>query len=212
MISCFFVIRRYIVALGTGGIKPNVSTLGADQFDERYSKDRREKESFFNWFYWSINLGALIAYSLVAYICQFGITGLGGKQWGFFVGYSIPSITMALAILTFVAGSRRYKILKPSGSVMDIAFKICAQALYRKIRGDPLMISDRSSFASSVNAGNAGTTGSEKGSEKASTGKGCAMRSPETFAHTEAFSIPEPVHLLDRSKSVYGGSFSSGQV
>jgi len=39
----------YIVALGTGGIKPNVSTLGADQFDERYSADRKEKESFFNW-------------------------------------------------------------------------------------------------------------------------------------------------------------------
>ena len=34
---------------GTGGIKPNVSTLGADQFDERYSVDRKEKESFFNW-------------------------------------------------------------------------------------------------------------------------------------------------------------------
>lgn len=39
----------YIIALGTGGIKPNVSTLGADQFDDRYSKDRIEKESFFNW-------------------------------------------------------------------------------------------------------------------------------------------------------------------
>ena len=40
----------YIIAIGTGGIKPNVSTLGADQFDDRYSKDRLEKESFFNWF------------------------------------------------------------------------------------------------------------------------------------------------------------------
>jgi peptide/histidine transporter 3/4 len=39
----------YIVSLGTGGIKPNVSTLGADQFDERYAADRKEKESFFNW-------------------------------------------------------------------------------------------------------------------------------------------------------------------
>lgn len=39
----------YVVALGTGGIKPNVSTLGADQFDERYEQDRIEKASFFNW-------------------------------------------------------------------------------------------------------------------------------------------------------------------
>lgn len=66
----FFFPAIYIVALGTGGIKPNVSTMGADQFDDRYSKDRRDKESFFNWFYWSINLGSLISYTVVAYICQ----------------------------------------------------------------------------------------------------------------------------------------------
>jgi hypothetical protein len=24
--------------------------MGADQFDERYSQDRKEKESFFNWY------------------------------------------------------------------------------------------------------------------------------------------------------------------
>ena len=35
-----FFLGIYIIALGTGGIKPNVSTLGADQFDERYHKDR----------------------------------------------------------------------------------------------------------------------------------------------------------------------------
>jgi dipeptide/tripeptide permease len=45
----FFFPAIYLVALGTGGIKPNVSTMGADQFDDRYSKDRKEKESFFNW-------------------------------------------------------------------------------------------------------------------------------------------------------------------
>jgi hypothetical protein len=35
---------------GSGAISPNVTTLGADQFDEKYSKDRKEKESYFNWF------------------------------------------------------------------------------------------------------------------------------------------------------------------
>jgi len=45
----FFFPAIYIVAIGTGGIKPNVSTMGADQFDDRYSQDRKEKESFFNW-------------------------------------------------------------------------------------------------------------------------------------------------------------------
>lgn len=90
----FFFPAIYIIALGTGGIKPNVSTMGADQFDLRYSRDRKEKESFFNWFYWSINLGSMISYTVVAYICQYGLPGLGGQKWGFFVGYTIPAIAM----------------------------------------------------------------------------------------------------------------------
>jgi peptide/histidine transporter 3/4 len=47
--SPLMFVAIYVVALGTGGIKPNVSTLGADQFDERYEQDRVEKASFFNW-------------------------------------------------------------------------------------------------------------------------------------------------------------------
>mmetsp|Transcript_53490 Transcript_53490/g.93341 ORF Transcript_53490/g.93341 Transcript_53490/m.93341 type:complete len:657 (-) Transcript_53490:348-2318(-) len=123
----------YIVSLGTGGIKPNVSTLGADQFDERYSADRKEKESFFNWFYWSINLGALISYTLVAYICQYGAgPDLGGEEWGFFVGYTIPSIMMTIAIVIFIAGTPKYKLNPPKGSVVATAVKICVEAYWTK--------------------------------------------------------------------------------
>jgi peptide/histidine transporter 3/4 len=116
--AAFFFPAIYLVAIGTGGIKPNVSTMGADQFDDRYSKDRKEKESFFNWFYWSINLGSLISYTVVAYICQYGIAGLGGEDWGFFVGYTIPAVAMATGIVIFVIGTPKYRYQKPKGSVL----------------------------------------------------------------------------------------------
>jgi dipeptide/tripeptide permease len=53
-----------VIALGTGGIKPNVSAFGADQFDERDPQDKREKESFFNWFYLAINVGCVVRLAL----------------------------------------------------------------------------------------------------------------------------------------------------
>ncbi|CAN0485298.1 unnamed protein product, partial [Laminaria digitata] len=58
-----------------------------------------------NRFYWSINVGALVSYTLVSYVCQFGLPFLGGPKWGFMAGYSIPCVAMAMAIVVFVAGT-----------------------------------------------------------------------------------------------------------
>lgn len=58
----------YTVAIGTGGIKPNVSSFGADQFDDKVRAERKQKQSFFNWFYFSINVGSLLACTVIVYI------------------------------------------------------------------------------------------------------------------------------------------------
>ncbi|KAF9606905.1 hypothetical protein IFM89_029504 [Coptis chinensis] len=44
-----FYCALYIIAIGTGGTKPNISTMGADQFDDYEPKERIQKLSFFNW-------------------------------------------------------------------------------------------------------------------------------------------------------------------
>lgn len=129
--TSLFFLAIYIVAMGTGGIKPNVSTMGADQFNMKYSQDRKEKESFFNWFYWAINLGALISYSIIAYICQFGLKGLGGERWGFFVGFFIPAVMMLMAIVVFLMGTSRYVKQKAHGSVVAETMQILCQASWR---------------------------------------------------------------------------------
>ena len=43
-----FYCALYIIAVGTGGTKPNISTMGADQFDDFEPKERIQKLSFFN--------------------------------------------------------------------------------------------------------------------------------------------------------------------
>ncbi|GJV56017.1 NRT1/ PTR family 8.2-like protein [Tanacetum coccineum] len=49
----------YLVTLGTGRIKPYVSSYGAYQFDDNDEVEKKQKGSFFNWFYYVINIGAL---------------------------------------------------------------------------------------------------------------------------------------------------------
>ena len=67
----------YVIALGTGGIKPNVSAFGADQFDEGDPRDRKEKRSFFNWFYFFVNIGSLLAVTVIVWVQVRGVMVCG---------------------------------------------------------------------------------------------------------------------------------------
>lgn len=102
---CF--VALYMIALGTGGIKPCVSSFGADQFDETDNTEKEKKSSFFNWFYLSINIGALIASSVLVWI-QMNV----GWNWGF----GIPAVAMGIAVVFFFLGSPLYRLQKPGGS------------------------------------------------------------------------------------------------
>lgn len=54
MLGCFGLI-----ALGTGGIKPNIANFGADQIGDETEKQRESQKTFFSLFYLSINIGVL---------------------------------------------------------------------------------------------------------------------------------------------------------
>ncbi|KAH9519707.1 hypothetical protein Btru_070692 [Bulinus truncatus] len=122
--TALFGTALVCVALGTGGIKANVGPFGAEQI-ESLGKDA--VQSFFNWFYWVINVGALIAYAGVAYIQQ-----EVSFAWGFFV----PLVSMILALTVFVAINAKYVRTKPKGSVLTTGFNICVQGAGRSNDSD----------------------------------------------------------------------------
>lgn len=122
--ACF--IALYLIALGTGGIKPCVSSFGADQFDETDEKERKKKSSFFNWFYLSINVGALVASSLLVWI-QMNV----GWGWGF----GVPAVAMVIAIIFFFVGSPLYRLQMPGGSPLTRICQVVVAAC-RKISVD----------------------------------------------------------------------------
>ncbi|CAM8950953.1 unnamed protein product [Rhodiola kirilowii] len=102
-----FFLGLYLIALGTGGIKPCVSSFGADQFDDTDPKERVKKGSFFNWFYFSINIGALVSSSLLVWVQD-------NAGWG--LGFAIPALFMGIAIVSFFSGTPLYRFQKPGGS------------------------------------------------------------------------------------------------
>ena len=130
LVSWTFLIGLFGgVAVGSGGIKPNVVTLGADQFDVMDPSQNAEKERFFNYFYWCINIGATFSYGYLTTLAINGEPSVGvPKEYGFFASFVIPGGAMLLAVLVFFGGSSRYYKLKPSGSAFDRFLKVFIKA------------------------------------------------------------------------------------
>ncbi|XP_068643047.1 protein NRT1/ PTR FAMILY 5.1 [Aristolochia californica] len=96
----FFYSSLYIIAVGAGGTKPNISTFGADQFDDFDPHEKKLKASFFNWWMFSAFLGALFATLGLVYIQE----NLG---WG--LGYAIPTTGLLLSLILFYIGTPNYR-------------------------------------------------------------------------------------------------------
>jgi peptide/histidine transporter 3/4 len=103
----FIYISLYTMALGSGGIRPCVSTFGADQFDVEDPKEKLQLAHFFNWFYFTITLGVLLALTVVVYISNY-------VSWGW--GFGTLAIAMGVANITFFMGTPFYRHKLPSGS------------------------------------------------------------------------------------------------
>ncbi|XP_027340578.1 protein NRT1/ PTR FAMILY 8.3-like isoform X3 [Abrus precatorius] len=130
-----FFFGLYLIALGTGGIKPCVSSFGADQFDDTDPQERIKKGSFFNWFYFSINIGALVSSTFIVWIQE-------NAGWG--LGFGIPALFMGLAIGSFFIGTPLYRFQKPGGSPLT---RMC-QVVVASVRKRNLVVPEDSTVVS----------------------------------------------------------------
>ena len=96
----------YMTALGTGGLKSSVSGFGSDQFDESDDGERKMMMRFFNWFFFFISLGSLLAVTVLVYV-QDNL----GRPWG----YGACAVSIAAGLVVFLAGPRRYRFKKLAG-------------------------------------------------------------------------------------------------
>lgn len=93
-----------LIALGSGGIKPCVSAHVGDQFGE---SNAHLLSKIFNWFYFSINLGALVSMMLTPWLLQWY-----GPHWAF----GVPGVLMAIATFIFWLGRKRFAHVPAGGT------------------------------------------------------------------------------------------------
>ena len=84
----------FIIALGTGGIKPCVSAFGGDQF-VRPQQDR-QLGAFFSVFYFSINAGSLIS-TFITPILREDVHCFD-KDSCYPLAFGVPAILMIVAV------------------------------------------------------------------------------------------------------------------
>ena len=95
-----------LIAFGTGGIKPCVSTNVGDQFTER---NQHLIQRAFSYFYISINVGSSISIILCPVL-------LNNPHYGPHWAFGIPAVMMFLATLAFWAGRKRFVVVPPAMS------------------------------------------------------------------------------------------------
>ncbi|XP_058070109.1 protein NRT1/ PTR FAMILY 4.5-like [Magnolia sinica] len=96
----------YLVALGTSGVKAALPSLGADQFDERDPMEAAHLSSFFNWFLFSLTIGASVGVTFVVWI-----SSNQGWDWGF----GVCTVAVFFAIVFIFMGRSTYRNNVPGG-------------------------------------------------------------------------------------------------
>src|SRR5258708_6748454 len=97
----FMVIALTLLAMGSGVIKPNISTLMGLTYDQYRPGQTKLRSDAFSIFYFSINIGAAIS--------QFAMPPIR-TNYGYAIAFLFPAALMVVAFLIFSAGKRFYAV------------------------------------------------------------------------------------------------------
>ncbi|WP_031568506.1 oligopeptide:H+ symporter [Rheinheimera texasensis] len=118
-----FYAGLFLIALGSGGIKPLVSAFMGDQFDQ---SNKHLARKAFDWFYFTINFGSFFASLLMPLVL---------KHYGAAWAFGLPGALMALATLFFWLGRARYVHVAPEPDNPHSFLQVVKTALLSKQAG-----------------------------------------------------------------------------
>jgi POT family proton-dependent oligopeptide transporter len=108
MLATFYT-GLFLIVLGTGLLKPNISAIVGDLYVEKGAR----RDAGFSIFYMGINLGAFLGPLVCSYLGEVG-AGAAWASWHY--GFAAAGVGMTFALIQYVAGQ---KYLQGKGELKD---------------------------------------------------------------------------------------------
>ncbi|MGH8085414.1 MAG: oligopeptide:H+ symporter [Lysobacter sp.] len=118
-----FYTGLFLIALGSGGIKPLVSAFVGDQFDR---SNKHLAKVVYDAFYWIINFGSFFASLLMPVFL---------RELGPSIAFGIPGALMFVATVIFWSGRNKYVHVPPSPPNPDSFLRVLRTALLARAPG-----------------------------------------------------------------------------
>ncbi|HET8942153.1 MAG TPA: MFS transporter, partial [Rudaea sp.] len=118
-----FYAGLFLIALGSGGIKPLVSAFVGDQFNQ---SNKHLAKLVYDAFYWIINVGSFFASLLMPIVLR-----EYGPTWAF----GIPGVLMLIATIIFWAGRKKYVRVEPVAGDEHSFLRVVRSALFARMPG-----------------------------------------------------------------------------
>jgi len=118
-----FMVGLYIIGLGTGMLRPCLAAFGADQFDLDDPQESKKIRSYFNWLFFSISVGAVIAIIAVIYVAE-------NVSWPW--GFGMVGFAMLCSTLSFLAGIFLYRYQTAKGSPLTRMAQVLVASLRKR--------------------------------------------------------------------------------
>ncbi len=118
-----FYFGLFLIALGSGGIKPLVSAFVGDQFDQ---SNKHLAKIVYDAFYWIINFGSFFASLLMPLML---------REYGPTIAFGIPGVLMLVATIIFWSGRKKYVVVPPSAGDEHSFLRVVRSALLARAPG-----------------------------------------------------------------------------
>ncbi|XP_058097542.1 protein NRT1/ PTR FAMILY 4.4-like [Magnolia sinica] len=121
--ALIFFVALYLVALGSGCLKPNMISHGADQFRKEDPQQSRKLSTYFNAAYFSFCVGELIALTVLVWV---------QTRSGMDVGFGVSAAAMAMGLISLISGTLVYRNKPPQGSILTPIAQVFVAAITKR--------------------------------------------------------------------------------